>query len=55
MNENLDLNDFKIDLFDFTELQVGLSDFAEGHGITEIGASSASCYGIGSCTTPFEQ
>ena len=37
---NLDLNDLKIDTFDNLEVQE-LTEFAEGHGLTEIGASSS--------------
>ena len=55
--KNLDLNDLKIDTFDNADVQEELTEFAEGHGLTEIGASSQkgsnSC-GQGSCTTALE-
>ena len=56
--KNLDLNDLKIDTFDSADVQEELTEFAEGHGLTEIGASSQtgsnSC-GQGSCTAQVEQ
>ena len=55
--KNLDLNDLKIDTFDSADVQEELTEFAEGHGLTEIGASSQtgsnSC-GQGSCSTALE-
>lgn len=57
MEKNLDLNDLKIDAFDVDQVPDGLTEFVEGHGLTEIGASSQtgpnSC-GAGSCTCKLE-
>ena len=53
---NLDLNDLKIDTFDNLEVQE-LTEFAEGHGLTEIGASTQSgtnTCGQGSCQTQLD-
>jgi hypothetical protein len=53
MNQHLDLNDLKIDAFDMDTINDSSNEYAEGHGLTEIGASSQtgnnSC-GQGSCT-----
>jgi hypothetical protein len=52
MNQNLDLNDLKIDTFDVDTLNDSLNEYTEGHGLTEIGASTQSgnnSCGIGSC------
>ena len=57
MNKPLDLNDLKIDTFNSNEAQDSLNDFAEGHGLTEIGASSQTgpnTCGQGSCKTQLE-
>jgi hypothetical protein len=52
MNQKLDLNDLKIDTFDVDTLNDSLNEYIEGHGLTEIGASTQSgnnSCGIGSC------
>jgi hypothetical protein len=52
MMQKLDLNDLEIDAFD-----TSLNEYTEGHGLSEIGASSQtgtnSC-GQGSCKTSSE-
>ncbi len=54
MEKKLDLNDLQIDTLDVDSAQDSLGDYAEGHGLNEIGASSQtgdnSC-GQGSCKT----
>lgn len=54
MNKVLDLNDLKIELFDGDVTDTSLNTYVEGHGLSEIGASSQtgnnSC-GQGSCST----
>lgn len=55
--KNLDLNDLKIDTFDSADVQEELTEFAEGHGLTEIGASTQSgtnTCGQGSCQTQLD-
>jgi hypothetical protein len=53
MNQHLDLNDLKIESPNETDSNDTLSEYTEGHGLSEIGAScqsgSNSC-GQGSCT-----
>ncbi|NJK45857.1 MAG: GE37468 family thiazolyl peptide [Pleurocapsa sp. SU_196_0] len=53
MEKKLDLNDLEIDTIAQDETTDSLSEFSEGHGLTEVGASCNSCQsgcGTGSCT-----
>jgi hypothetical protein len=57
MNQKLDLNDLKIDTFDVDTLNDSLNEYTEGHGLTEIGASTQSgtnSCGQGSCKPQLE-
>jgi hypothetical protein len=52
MEKKLDLNDLEIDTVSQDEIADSLSEFSEGHGLTEVGASCNSCQsgcGTGSC------
>jgi hypothetical protein len=57
MNQKLDLNDLKIDTFDTDTFNESLNEYVEGHGLTEIGASTQSgdnSCGQGSCKSQLQ-
>jgi hypothetical protein len=57
MEKKLNLNDMQIDDLDLENNGDALSEYAEGHGLNEIGASSQSgsnSCGQGSCKTALE-
>jgi hypothetical protein len=57
MEKKLNLNDVQIDNLDLENNSDALSEYTEGHGLNEIGASSQSgsnSCGQGSCQTNLE-